>query len=244
MFARLTTIVDPNDNDIKIITVGLPAISEVFKEILDTIKVSEAVHMTQEQFTYHLAQRSTSKIFHDASMKFDAKALGAPKVTALKRAHWADRPLSIERDSIKDKLGIYHFAPPRIGSYEYEQRVANGCKIFRQEIVGKNKSRIIAKAHDLDHTGKWTPIQTSTAPSPIFQQLRPSSQNTPLSPSSGKWSTHFTASGSTPAVASGSRTIFLPQVYSYCHRSPVPTRRGALRKNRKLPRIPSGCQRR
>ncbi len=71
-----------------------------------------------------------------------------------KRAHWADRPLSIEPDSIKDKLGIYHFAPPRIGSYEYEQRVANGCKIFRQEFVGEDKSRISAKAHDLDHTGK------------------------------------------------------------------------------------------
>jgi hypothetical protein len=154
MFAGLTTTANPNDNDVKIITVGLPAISEVFKEILDTAKVSEAVRMTQEQFTYHLAQRSTSKNFHDASMNYDAKALDAPKATALKRAHWADRPLSIKPDSIKDKLGIYHFAPPRIGSYEYEQRTANGCKIFRQEIVGEDKSCIIAKAHNLDHTGK------------------------------------------------------------------------------------------
>ena len=154
MFAGLTTTADPTDSDVKTITVDLPAISDVFKEILDTTKVSEAVRMTQEQFTYYLAQRSTSKKIHDASMNYDAKALDAPKVTALKRAHWADRPLSIEPDSIKDKLGIYHFAPPRIGSYEYEQRIANGCKIFRQEIVGEDKSRIIAKAHDLDHTGK------------------------------------------------------------------------------------------
>jgi hypothetical protein len=142
MFAGLTTTADPNDNDVKIITVDLPAISEVFKEIIDTTKVSEAVRMTQEQFTYHLAQRSTSKTFHDASMNYNAKALDAPKVTALKRAHWADRPLSIEPDSIKDKLGIYHFAPPRIESYKYEQRVANGSKIFRQEIVGEDRRAV------------------------------------------------------------------------------------------------------
>jgi hypothetical protein len=130
MFAGLTTTVDPNDSDVKTITVDLLAISKVFKEILNTTKVSEAVRMTQEQFTYHLAQRSTSKNFHDSSMNHNAKALDAPKVTALKRAHWADHPLSIEPNSIKDKLGIYHFAPPRIGSYEYKQRISNGCKSF------------------------------------------------------------------------------------------------------------------
>jgi hypothetical protein len=46
MFAQLTQTTNPNDNDNKIITVDLPASSEVFKEILDTTKVSEAVRMT------------------------------------------------------------------------------------------------------------------------------------------------------------------------------------------------------
>jgi hypothetical protein len=88
--------------------------------------------MTQEQFAYHLAQRSTSKNFHDASINYDAKALDAPKVTALKqRAHWVECPLSIKQDSIKNKLVIYHFAPPHsTSSYEYEQRIADGCNIF------------------------------------------------------------------------------------------------------------------
>jgi hypothetical protein len=126
MFAWLTITADPNNTDVQIVTVKLLAISEVFLEILDTTKISEAVRMTQEQITYHLAQRSTSKTFDGASMNYDSKALDAPKVKALKRAHWADRPLSIEPKSVKDKLGIYHFAPPRIDSFQYQQGVANG----------------------------------------------------------------------------------------------------------------------
>jgi hypothetical protein len=153
MFAWLTITADPNNTDVQIVTVQLLAISKVFLEILDTTKVSEAVRMTQEQFTYHLAQRSSSKNFDGASMNYNAKALEAPKVKALKRAHWADHPLSIEPKSVKDKLGIYHFAPPRIGTFQYQQRVANGCKIFRQEIVGEDKVLVSAKAHDLDHAG-------------------------------------------------------------------------------------------
>jgi hypothetical protein len=148
MFARLTSTADPNDTDVQIVTADLPAICDVFKEILDTTKMSEAVRMTQEQFTYHLVQRSTSNNFNNASMNYNAKALDAPKVTALKRAHWADCPLSIEPDSIKDKLGICHFAPARTGSYKYEQRVDNGCKIFQQEIVGVDKSCISARDDD------------------------------------------------------------------------------------------------
>jgi hypothetical protein len=132
MFTRLTSTAAPKDTNVQIISVNLPAISNVFKEILNTTKVSKVVRMTQEQFTYHLTQRSTSKTLHDASVNYNAKALNAPKVTALKRAHWADHPLSIEPDSIKDRVGIYHFAPPRTGSYQYEQCSANGCTIFQQ----------------------------------------------------------------------------------------------------------------
>jgi hypothetical protein len=110
MFARLTITADPNNTNVQIVTVELLAISEVFLEILDTTKVSEAVRMTQKQFTYHLIQRSTSKNFHDTSMNYDAKALDAPKVKAPKRAYWANCTLSIEPKSVKDKLGIYPFA--------------------------------------------------------------------------------------------------------------------------------------
>jgi hypothetical protein len=187
MFAGLTTTADPNDSDVKTITVDLPAISEVFKEIIDTTKVSEAVRMTQEQFTYHLTQRSTSKTIHDASMNYDAKALNAPKVTALKRAHWADRPLSIEPDSIKDRLGIYHFAPPLVlAATSTSSALPTVAKSFDKKSLAKTRVASSPKPTIWTTPEKWTPTQTSTAPSPTFQQSQPSSQNTPLSPSSGK----------------------------------------------------------
>jgi hypothetical protein len=152
--AELVFTTDPNNPEVQIVTVVLPEISNIFKEILDTSKVAEAVRITQEQFVHHLAQRSKSKNVHDALTNYDARALDAPMVLALEGDYLADRPLSIATDSINDKLGIYHFAPPRTGTYQYNQRVAEGQLIFRQEIVGEDKSRIKAKAHDLDHTGK------------------------------------------------------------------------------------------
>jgi hypothetical protein len=161
MFARLTSIADPNNTNVQIITVDLPAISDVFKEILDTTKVSEAVRMTQEQFTYHLAQRSTSKTFHDASMNYHTKALNAPKVTALKRAHWADRPLSIKPGSIKDKLGIYHFTPPRTGS-----ALQTAARSFDKKSWVKTKAASAPRPTTWTTPGKWTPTRIFTAPLP------------------------------------------------------------------------------
>jgi hypothetical protein len=222
MFVHLTSTPGHNNIDLQIITVNFPAIGKVSKEIRNTTKVSKVVHMTQEQFTYHLAQHSTSKDFNDTSMKDEAKALHAPTVTALKRAHWADRPLSIEQNYIKDKLGIYHFAPPHTGSYAYKQCVADRCKIFQQEIVGGDKSRISTKAHNLDHAGKMdsntdlhsTIANFSAIATFITKHAIKSSQ------SFGKGLSHYTAYGSTLIAASGLHTIFhlastlLPPLFS------------------------------
>jgi hypothetical protein len=38
----------------------------------------------------------------------------------------------IKPASNKDKLGMYHWAPPRTGSYKYKQQIADGQLISRQ----------------------------------------------------------------------------------------------------------------
>jgi hypothetical protein len=166
MFAQITTIPDPNNPDIQVVTVVLPDINEVFKEGLEISKIGDAVRLTREQVEYHFAKKSMSTDFHDASMNYDPNALDATLVLALKTANWADKPLSLEPSSITHRIGIYHFAAPRTKSWAYEQRYTDGETIYRQETVGEDKSRIKAKAHDLDHTGKMdsvTDLHTTVA---------------------------------------------------------------------------------
>jgi hypothetical protein len=154
MYARIEESNDPDDTNKKIQTVKLPDISPVFLEILDITKLSDAVRMTQEQFAHHLAQRATSRLHQDTTIDFNAHSLDATTVAALKRADWNDRPLSIDPTSAKNKLGMYTLAPQRTDSVLWQQKVEAGQLIFRQENVGEDKSRISAKAHDLDHAGR------------------------------------------------------------------------------------------
>jgi hypothetical protein len=91
---------------------------------------------------------------NDRSSDFNPKAINGPFVTALKRASWADKNVSQEPESLKDQIGLYHLAPPRTGTVEYEARVAAELVTYRQEYVGESKTRINAKAHNLDYSGR------------------------------------------------------------------------------------------
>ena len=154
MLAEVVEVADPHNPDVTISKVALPAISDMFMQILDTTKLSTAVRTLQEQFSYHLENRARSRDFHDLSTNLDPKALDGPFVTALKTGQWASKPLTFEPGSIKDKLGTYHFAPPRTGSVAYEARIANGSLVYRQEDAGEARCKVATKAHDLDHTGR------------------------------------------------------------------------------------------
>jgi hypothetical protein len=135
-----------------------PDISYVFKETLEVSKIGDAVRLLRELIAHHFATKSMSTDFHDASMNYNTNTLDATAVLAMKTANWADKPLSHNPSSIKHRLGIYHFLPPRTKSLAYEQRYADGETIYCQETVGEDKSCIKAKAHDLDHTGKMDSV--------------------------------------------------------------------------------------
>jgi hypothetical protein len=154
MLARLEESPDPNDPDLMITTVVLPDINPIWASILETSKVPDAVRTTKEQFGCHTHQRAQSRDFHDRSSNFNPKAINGPFVTALKRASWADKNVSQEPESLKDQIGLYHLAPPHTGAVEYEARVAAELVTYRQEYVGESKTRINAKAHNLDCSGR------------------------------------------------------------------------------------------
>jgi hypothetical protein len=133
MLAQITTIPDPNNRDIKIATVVLPDITDVFKESLEVSKIGDTVRLLRDQIDHHFSTKSVSTDFHDASMNYDTNTIDATAVFALKTANWADKPLSHDISPIKNKWGIYHCTSPRTKSLAYEQRYDDGEIIYRQE---------------------------------------------------------------------------------------------------------------
>jgi hypothetical protein len=151
MLARLEESPGPNDPDLMIATVVLPDVNPIWASILETSKLPDAVRTAKEQFGHHTHQRAQSRDFHDRSSDFNPKAINGPfLVTALKRASWADKNVTQEPESLKDQIGLYHLAR----AVEYEARVAAELVTYRQEHVGESKTRINAKAHNLDCSGR------------------------------------------------------------------------------------------
>jgi hypothetical protein len=74
--------------------------------------------------------------------------------TCVRMASWALDPPVMEPESVKDKLGIYHFASPRIDTVTYQERTAAGRITLRQEQAGEDKSKVNRKASDLYCQGK------------------------------------------------------------------------------------------
>jgi hypothetical protein len=112
--------------------------------------------MFQEQFAQHLQLRGESPLAQDASVNFNVHGLDAAMVGALKRADWNDAKLNLDPLSIKSKLGIYNFAPHSLDSKKWLQQVEDGRLIFRQENVGEDKTKVAAKSHELDCSGRMT----------------------------------------------------------------------------------------
>ena len=154
MFASVETQSDPNNPGSKIQVVKLPKISPEFGTILETSKLSEAVRSMQEQFAHHLSKRSESRLNQDTTIDFNVHSLDATTVACLKRGIWNDEQLGLDPKSIQSKFGIYTVAPHSADSAAWKERVEAGRVIFRQETIGEDKSRISAKAHSLDHSGR------------------------------------------------------------------------------------------
>jgi hypothetical protein len=58
---------------------------------------------------------------------------------SLRKFAWAVELPTLNCESVKDLLGIYHFAKMRKGSYFYQNRIEVGCVLIRQENVEEDK---------------------------------------------------------------------------------------------------------
>jgi hypothetical protein len=72
---------------------------------------------------------------------------------SLRKFAWAVELPTVNRESVKDLLGIYHFAKMRKGSYLYQKRIEDGRVCICQENVEEDKSKRDKKVTELYHFG-------------------------------------------------------------------------------------------
>jgi hypothetical protein len=60
----------------------------------------------------------------------------------------------MDRESVRDRVGISHFAAPRQETVQYKEGVAAGHTIYRQEQVGEDKSGLVRKLSELYRFGR------------------------------------------------------------------------------------------
>jgi hypothetical protein len=158
MFASIENEEDPHNPGAYIKVVKFPEISREMRKIIETTKLSDATRTMQEQFAHHLNKRSESRLNQDTNIDYNIHSLDATTVNAVKRAIWNDEQLSMDPKSIQSKLGVYTFSPHSADSKQWQERVEAGRLIFRQESVGEDKSRINAKQHALDYSGRMITV--------------------------------------------------------------------------------------
>jgi hypothetical protein len=62
---------------------------------------------------------------------------------------WLKDPYNMDRESVRNRLGIPHFAALRQETVQYKERAAAGRTIYRQEQAGEDKSRLVRKLSEL-----------------------------------------------------------------------------------------------
>jgi hypothetical protein len=149
MFGRTIEVVNPLDIFDKQKTIQLAELTPVFLQVLQASKITAAVQSFQDEVENTAKDLAASDNFLDSMSDVPAGMLDAIFITCLRNFRWAKDPYNMYRESVRDRVGIPHFAAPRQETVQYKERVATGHTIYRQEQAGEDKSRLVRKLSKL-----------------------------------------------------------------------------------------------
>ena len=152
LFASIRHVTDVTDGTVTR-EVQYPALTPIFKSILEAPKTNKAVAIMQEQMQRHCSQASRSDHRLASGCTLHPTMFDSVLVTTLRRASIAVEPPAIDPDGIVDKLGLYHLAGPRTESVLYKGRLAGSRQLLRQEIAEEDSTKLARKATELYRGG-------------------------------------------------------------------------------------------
>jgi hypothetical protein len=154
LFGRTIEVVGPSDPSSKLASIQLAELTPVFLQVLQASKITAAVQFFQDEIEHTVKGLSASDNFLDSMSDVPVGMFDGVFVQCLRSFRWAKDPFNMDKESVRDRLGIPHFAAPRQETVQYKERVAAGRTIFRQEQVGEDKSRLSRKLSELYRFGR------------------------------------------------------------------------------------------
>jgi hypothetical protein len=149
IFRRIKTVTDPLDASIQTKQVVYPKLTSQFMDVLITVKAARANSLFQDHLMNHVKSKDVGQLLLDTTHDLPSSLIDPVFSTCIRTASWAVNPPVLEPESVKDKLGIYHFTAPCRDTVTYQARTAVGRTTIRQEKVGEEKSKINKKTSDL-----------------------------------------------------------------------------------------------
>jgi hypothetical protein len=126
----------------------------IFKQVLRASKATAAIQIFQDEMEHTVKKLLASDNFLDSMSDAPVSMSDGVPITCLRNLCWAKDPYNVDKKSVKDQIGIPHFAMPRQDSMQYKERLAASRTIYWQEHVGEDKSRLVHKLSELYHYGK------------------------------------------------------------------------------------------
>jgi hypothetical protein len=152
LFAPIQDVTDVTDSTVTR-EVQYPALTPIFRSILEIPKTNKAVATVQEQMQRHCSRASRSDHRLASGCTLHPTMFDSVLVTVLRRASIAIEPPAIDPDGIVDKLGLYHFASPRTESVLYKDPLAGSRRLLRQEVAKEDTTRLARKTTELYRGG-------------------------------------------------------------------------------------------
>jgi hypothetical protein len=105
----------------------LAELTPVFLKVLQASKVTAAVQFFQDEVEHTFKGMAASDNFLDSMSDVPVGMFDGVFVTCLHNFRWAKDPYNMDRESVRDRLGIPHFAAPRQETVQYKERVTAGA---------------------------------------------------------------------------------------------------------------------
>jgi hypothetical protein len=152
LFARVIDVVNPEMGTTSRQLVYLVLIDQ-FTAFLRTVKLNKATVNLQSHVQAHIKLIGCSPLLMDELPCLEPQMFDNVFALSLRKFAWAVKLPTVNRESVKDRLGIYHFDRMRKGSYLYQKHIEDGRVLIHQENVKEDKSKREKKMTELYHFG-------------------------------------------------------------------------------------------
>jgi hypothetical protein len=129
MFAQIKEGIHPGNSGTTR-QVVYPTLTPALKEILRTTKNSKATANLQDNFSTTIAHMSNGEKFLDTAHDMPVSMIDSVFAACIRTGLWAKEPPIMEPESVKDKLGIYHFTSLCTNTVAYKNLVIAGQFAF------------------------------------------------------------------------------------------------------------------